>query len=292
MFFTNQALTSHVNTNHRNHKDIRPFKCNVCLESFRTKGNLRNHGVIHTGEKLFKCPNCPKMYAWQKSLDYHMKTQHSETQETFACDICDRVCLTKGNLKKHLETHLEDRKVYKCRTCEKSFLHKTSLLHHGKRHRGDLAFKCNKCPASFPINSQLQYHMQRHVGTKKFSCNSCQKTFYDSSSLKDHNDSKHSTSPKYKCDLCNKQYFSRGSWKYHKSTHHDKKETRKKTFTEKGTLNRHLLTHAQEKRFKCILCQKPFATQSKLKQHVSTHVVQENENVLDIQRAALSTIIE
>ena len=132
-FSTNQALTSHVNTNH---KDIRLFQCTVCQKAFHTKGNLRNHGVVHTGEKLFKCPNCQKLYAWQSSLDYHMKTQHSETQETFACDICDRVCLTKGNLQVHLKTHLLERKVYKCRTCEKSFLHKISLLHHEKIAQG------------------------------------------------------------------------------------------------------------------------------------------------------------
>ena len=50
----------------------------------------------------------------------HMKRDHSEN---FFCDLCDKVCTTKIDLKRHQLTHKADsEKPYQCDQCDRGFV--------------------------------------------------------------------------------------------------------------------------------------------------------------------------
>ena len=63
------------------------------------------------------------------------------------CDICDCTCSTKGNLKNHVESVHEARKLFKCDICDYySCSQKGSLkLHVESVHKGKKPFKCEIC---------------------------------------------------------------------------------------------------------------------------------------------------
>ena len=73
-FKTRGQLKDHENR----HSNLRPFKCDICGNSFNRKTRLKVHIMIHTGEKPFKCsfPNCGKTFREKGNLNSHLK-KHS-----------------------------------------------------------------------------------------------------------------------------------------------------------------------------------------------------------------------
>ncbi|GBL99802.1 Zinc finger protein 628 [Araneus ventricosus] len=63
------------------HTGERPHKCSICSQGFTQKHALKRHLLIHTGQKPFKCDLCPKVYRHKTTLLEH-KTKHilSENQ--------------------------------------------------------------------------------------------------------------------------------------------------------------------------------------------------------------------
>lgn len=48
------------------------------------------------------------------------------------CHVCNKTFFNKPNLKRHMEIHFLERKVYACHLCTKSFSWKTDLSTHIK----------------------------------------------------------------------------------------------------------------------------------------------------------------
>lgn len=51
----------------------------------------------------------------------------------FKCEYCDRKYAYKGDLTKHLRTHLGDN-IYKCAVCDEGFQWKKDLNRHSNEH--------------------------------------------------------------------------------------------------------------------------------------------------------------
>jgi len=54
----------------------RPFVCNQlnCGKQFITKGHLKTHELIHTGDKPYTCEICNKEYSRKNRLNIHKRT--------------------------------------------------------------------------------------------------------------------------------------------------------------------------------------------------------------------------
>lgn len=70
------------------HSDVRPYKCNLCTKTFRSRSNLKVHKDEHEGIKRY------------------------------SCSYCDRKFLVRGNMLKHVRRHIGER-PFKCELCEK-----------------------------------------------------------------------------------------------------------------------------------------------------------------------------
>jgi KRAB domain-containing zinc finger protein len=51
----------------------KPFACDICGKSFKTKLNMTNHRRIHTGEKPYECELCKKTFCHSSSLADHKR---------------------------------------------------------------------------------------------------------------------------------------------------------------------------------------------------------------------------
>ena len=77
--------------------------CNQCNYSTLRADNLKNHKLIHSGEKPFACSQCKYSCTQASDLKKHLLIHSGENP--FKCRQCNYFCNDGGNLKKHLLTH-------------------------------------------------------------------------------------------------------------------------------------------------------------------------------------------
>ena len=68
-------------------------------------------------------------------------------------------------------------KRFNCSYCESKFLTKGDLERHIKSHMGTRDFSCTLCSKTFTRQQTLNEHMNRHYGLRPYECKLCGKTF-------------------------------------------------------------------------------------------------------------------
>lgn len=81
----------------------RKFECMECGKYFITRGNLKHHTLIHTGERNHKCEECGMGFIKGNDLRRHILT-HSGARN-FACTECGRKYTRGSTLTAHMLTH-------------------------------------------------------------------------------------------------------------------------------------------------------------------------------------------
>ena len=194
---------------------LRPFLCTVCNKRFTQKGYLKDHKLLHTGEKLYSCTQCEKRYANYRYLRSHMNV-HSDA---YMCMECGKRFRDNQKLMAHWKCHTGE-KPFECGVCGKQFARAAHLDKHGRIHRGEKPYKCLLCEKAFSESGSLKKHIRIHTGEKPYKCQSCDKAFATIDGLYSHM-RVHTGDRPYKCSLCNKSFGHATTLRGHKRSMHN-----------------------------------------------------------------------
>ncbi|CAG7821990.1 unnamed protein product, partial [Allacma fusca] len=130
-------LNFHHKTIHLGQFDL--FNCEFCGRGFKLRGNLEQHRVIHTGERRFKCPECPMDFKTPHGKKLHIRYAHTG-ERPYTCDVCGKGFVSSTKLNNHLKCihHREDRPII-CHICGKNFPIQGYLYMHMKTHEKEAA---------------------------------------------------------------------------------------------------------------------------------------------------------
>ncbi|XP_062829616.1 zinc finger protein 436 [Anolis carolinensis] len=148
-----------------------------CLE----KGKLSCSPQVD--ERLKKCPECGKGFAWQSELIEHQRSHTGE--RPYSCSYCGKSFSSKAYIIKHERIHTGEKR-YICSHCGKGFTFSSELLRHQKIHTREKPYLCPDCGRSFSQKQFLVTHLRTHTGEKPFKCLVCGKSFSKRCSLKTH----------------------------------------------------------------------------------------------------------
>uniref|UniRef100_A0A182Q5K9 Protein krueppel n=1 Tax=Anopheles farauti TaxID=69004 RepID=A0A182Q5K9_9DIPT len=112
-------------------REQQQHECHVCHKGYADSGSLRQHMIMHTGEKPYKC------------------------------DICSKAFYNASTLKTHQRIH-SDQNPYRCGTCTKMFDNARSLELHHRTHTGEKPYACDVCLKKFSCSSNLKRHRKLH----------------------------------------------------------------------------------------------------------------------------------
>lgn len=82
------------------HDEEESFICEFCSKSFKHRSSLYRHLNTHKNE-LFKCNQCPKIFATRHYLNLHIRNVHTEPRNLL-CPHCGRAYHTSCALSYHI----------------------------------------------------------------------------------------------------------------------------------------------------------------------------------------------
>ncbi|XP_015460952.3 adult enhancer factor 1 [Astyanax mexicanus] len=105
------------------------FCCRYCRKSFKSRGQLKQHMVVHQKYRPYRCDVCGKSYSYAQVLEIHYRTHTGE-------------------------------RPYNCRFCGRSFRQRSHLTDHERIHTGEKPYSCTVCGKRFIQSSQVKKHFR------------------------------------------------------------------------------------------------------------------------------------
>ncbi|XP_048260802.1 zinc finger protein 879 isoform X1 [Bombus terrestris] len=251
-------------------KNICPF----CQKCFRDEDQMQKH-VLKTHKKPYNCNKCHKGYFSNLTLEEHQKTH--DVVSFYQCSICQMQYKTTKGLKNHqTREHSDMDPKFTCFHCEKQFKLKLDLNLHIHRSHMNVTYICRFCGMAV---KNIVYHELKHENKKTsylHHCSICSKKFKAWNSLENHLLMKHKA-PKEGLNmlktLCEKKFQSRSDFYHHVLNQSETKQHKcvicDKTFASEYNLRNHVALHSHT--YLCSLCGKNFTTNYSLKLHLRKH---------------------
>ena len=266
---------------HNMHMGTKPFKCDFCEKSYRTRGNMAAHRKEVHGkewkEELGKrisegrkssnpCPQCGLQFPLQPALNQHLAEIHNDPEaKELQCQTCDKFFRSKQVLKNHVRTHTGDR-PFKCDFCPKSFLsHNTMDVH--RKHMHPEEWDANK-DHIFEQNKEAMKMKMRAARAERTASMPRKDTFKEET---EKIDGRASSNP---CPQCGMDFPFQGKLYQHLAEVHEDAgaikfqcKTCEKWLGSKTLLENHIRTHTGERPYKCDFCFKLFTSHKYMGTH-------------------------
>ncbi|KAL8567902.1 hypothetical protein ACOMHN_059024 [Nucella lapillus] len=161
----------------RVHQQKWKFSCHICEKKFMFKEHYEGHLNMHFNIKAFKCPNCPKQFA------YKTGSSHSAPPPL----LSQSGAPAWGSHTSPAPTHRNPVKFLLCEYCNASFASASGLDRHKKLlHLHKLPHMCLVCGKGFTERDHFEGHMNRHNNIKAHQCPQCSRQFTYKTSLRRH----------------------------------------------------------------------------------------------------------
>ncbi|XP_001843776.2 zinc finger protein 808 [Culex quinquefasciatus] len=159
---TKQSLQVHKRT----HADpvIRPmFGCEICGTTFKSRTGLSYHletkHIPENERKKLPCPTCGRIFKSDEGRKIHMTIQHGVGGPIFRCKECPMVFARKHHLDLHMATHGAGQHV--CTICGKSFARLKGLSQHEAICGGVMELCCPLCGKQLRSEQALENHRKK-----------------------------------------------------------------------------------------------------------------------------------
>lgn len=246
---------SQLQQHQRMHKS--EFQCRLCGRGFVSLFALRKHKHTHGRKRPFRCSKCHLSFRGPLHLAEHMST-HQE--ESFPCDICNRVFPSKSSRAEHRKSHSKSDER-----------HSQAPKKEGQRppsnsdaFQKEFKYRCGVCSERFKDPEELSEHGCLESKGRLYSCLKCDKHFLHASHLKKHNNS-HRTSQAngdYRCNRCDTSFSSSKNFLSHLESHVSRLAGESQEDGKEDT---------RSGGFKCPVCPQFFKTATELIRHFPTH---------------------
>ncbi|KAJ8734200.1 hypothetical protein PYW07_014751 [Mythimna separata] len=257
--------------------------------SFKIENDLTNNAPLYdensdTGPFPSDFSEFNDLYSKTTENTEKNESKIKDANNSFKCNMCNKVLKTKITLLKHNESMHEKRKHigkvsgfgaarrYHCTSCSYSTPHSQTLVSHMRTHNGERPYSC-ECGKSFTQSSSLAAHRKTHSATTYFTCSLCGKQFKHAFSMKKHMRVHESAS--FSCSICCKSLKSKESLKAHMHRHYKicnyNCEDCGDTFVTSAELHNHRKKHSLEKKLQCHLCGYKTHTKKNLIIHLKRH---------------------
>ncbi|NXN94225.1 ZN687 protein, partial [Rhinopomastus cyanomelas] len=192
---------AHVYTQHpgfSNQQSKMIYKCAMCDTVFTHKPLLSSHfdqHLLNQRVSVFKCPNCPLLFAQKRTMLEHLKNTHQpqKAKEDLAKKTSD--LLTPKQ--EPVETPVSKISEESSSSTEEDEPPSSPELRKAKRSRFQRkavnkskgsGWTCGVCHSWFPERDEYVCHMKKEHGksVKKFPCHLCERSFCSAPSLRRH----------------------------------------------------------------------------------------------------------
>ncbi|TNN02418.1 hypothetical protein fugu_009905 [Takifugu bimaculatus] len=181
---------SQLQQHQRMHKS--EFQCKLCGRGFVSLFSLRKHKHTHGRKRPYRCSKCHFSFKVPLHLAEHMAIHR---EESFPCDICNRVFPSKSSRAEHRKSHSKSNEHHSPGSKEEN----QNPAADPDGWQREFKYRCGVCNERFKDPEDLSEHGCLESKGRLYSCRKCDKHFLHASHLKKHNNSHQASRPRIFC---------------------------------------------------------------------------------------------